>query len=120
MIQAFDYQLMSKHAMIGCAGWSLPRETQQHFPLAGTHLERYAARFPAVEINSSFHRPHRPATYARWAASVPITFRFSVKLPRSITHDGRLQDYDEPLVRFLDDVSGLDQSFSDVEIRAAG
>jgi uncharacterized protein YecE (DUF72 family) len=31
-------------------------------------------------------------TYARWAASVPGGFRFSVKLPRSITHDAKLVD----------------------------
>jgi uncharacterized protein YecE (DUF72 family) len=69
---------------IGCAGWSLPRVEQERFPAAGSHLERYASVFDAVEINSSFHRPHRPATYARWAAAVPSSFRFSVKLPKTI------------------------------------
>jgi uncharacterized protein YecE (DUF72 family) len=34
-----------------------------------------------MEINSSFYRSHRPATYARWAASVPDDFRFAVKMP---------------------------------------
>src|SRR5438067_593940 len=86
---------------VGCAGWSIPKPHAGHFPAAGTHLERYARRFPAVEINSSFYRPHRPQTYARWAASVPPDFRFSVKLPRSITHDARLADSDELLDRFL-------------------
>ena len=53
-------------------------------------LERYATRFDAVEINSSFHRPHRPATYRRWCESVPADFRFSVKVPKTITHEARL------------------------------
>lgn len=75
---------------VGTAGWSLPREAQPRFPVDGTHLARYAARFRAVEINSSFYRAHRPATYARWAASVPPGFRFSVKVPRAITHKHRL------------------------------
>ena len=56
---------------IGCAGWSLPRAEQADFSGGGSHLERYASRFDAVEINSSFHRPHRPATYARWSAAFP-------------------------------------------------
>lgn len=43
-----------------------------------------------MEINSTFHRPHRAATFERWAASVPRAFRFSIKLPRTITHDQRL------------------------------
>lgn len=74
---------------ISCAGWSLPRDAQTHFPTTGTHLERYARCLAAAEINSSFHRPHRPAIYARWAASVPA-FRLSVKLPRTISNEARL------------------------------
>jgi uncharacterized protein YecE (DUF72 family) len=45
-----------------------------------------------VEINSTFYRPHRASTFERWAASVPRAFRFSVKIPRAITHDERLAD----------------------------
>lgn len=94
-------------AYIGCAGWSLPRDAQPHFPAEGTHLARYAARLPAVEINSSFYRPHRPATYARWAASVPPAFRFSVKVPRTITHERRLVEAAPLLDAFLTEVAGL-------------
>lgn len=94
---------------IGCAGWALRSEHQQHFPTAdaGTHLQRYAARFNAVEINSSFYRPHRADTYARWSASVPETFAFAVKMPRAISHTRRLRNCAEELDRFLGDVSSL-------------
>ena len=71
---------------IGTAGWSLPREQQPRFPTGDSHLARYAQVLNAVEINSTFHRSHRPATYERWAATVPDTFQFSIKLPRAITH----------------------------------
>ncbi|HEY0780241.1 MAG TPA: DUF72 domain-containing protein [Gemmatirosa sp.] len=94
-------------AYVGCAGWSLPRDAQPRFPAEGTHLARYAARFPAVEINSSFYRPHRPATYARWAAAVPPGFRFSVKLPRAITHERRLAAAEPLLDAFLAAVGAL-------------
>ena len=77
------------------------------FPGTGSHLERYARVLRAVEINSSFYRPHRPTTYARWAASVPPGFRFSVKVPRAVTHDRRLVGAGEPLLRFLDEVAAL-------------
>ncbi|HEX8274608.1 MAG TPA: DUF72 domain-containing protein [Longimicrobiaceae bacterium] len=92
---------------IGTAGWSLPREAQPHFPAEGTHLERYGGRFPAVEINTSFYRPHRPATYARWAASVPAGFRFSVKLPKAITHGLRLRGAADALDAFLAEAGAL-------------
>ncbi|MCW2949442.1 MAG: hypothetical protein JWN41_455 [Thermoleophilia bacterium] len=54
-------------------------------------LARYSRRLPGVEINSSFHRSHRPTTWARWAATTPSGFRFAAKLPRTITHDARLR-----------------------------
>jgi uncharacterized protein YecE (DUF72 family) len=92
---------------IGCAGWSLPIALQPRFPKAGTHLTRYAARFNAVEINSSFYRPHRRGTYVKWAESVPENFRFCVKMPKTITHEHRLLAVGKLLRVFLDEVSGL-------------
>jgi len=93
--------------LVGCAGWSLPKDVAAAFPQEGSHLERYAAVFPAVEINSSFYRPHQPKTYARWAASVPDDFRFSVKLPKAITHEARLREADELLDRFVREAGEL-------------
>jgi uncharacterized protein YecE (DUF72 family) len=92
---------------IGTAGWNVPKAYADRFPECGSHLERYAQRFNAVEINTSFYRPHRVATYERWAAAVPERFRFAVKIPRVITHERRLENTDEPLARFLDEVAGL-------------
>jgi uncharacterized protein YecE (DUF72 family) len=87
---------------VGCAGWTLPRETVREFPGPGTHLERYGRVLPAVEINTTFYRPHRPETFERWAASVPAGFRFSLKVPRTITHFRRLRNPDEMLAAFFD------------------
>lgn len=92
---------------IGCAGWSLPRDQWPHFPAEGSHLERYAARFDAVEIDTSFYRPHRLETYARWAASTPAQFRFAVKLPKSITHERQLVDAMPLFDDFLAQLGGL-------------
>ena len=92
---------------VGCAGWSIASQAGSSFPAAGSHLERYAQVFDAVEINSSFYRPHRPQTYARWAASVPAHFRFSVKLPRTMTHERRLAKVDGPLAHFAAEVTAL-------------
>jgi uncharacterized protein YecE (DUF72 family) len=92
---------------IGTAGWSLPRGVASFFPPSGSHLQRYAAVFNAVEINSSFYRSHRRETYARWAATVPSGFRFSVKLAREITHDLRLRACASPLRKFLGEIEGL-------------
>ena len=93
--------------LIGCAGWNIPKEAAAAFPEQGSHLERYAAVFPMVEINSSFYKPHRPQTYARWAESVPPGFRFAVKVPRAITHDAQLRGIDEQLAGFAGEAGQL-------------
>jgi uncharacterized protein YecE (DUF72 family) len=64
----------------------------------------------AVEINSSFYRPHTPAVYAKWAGSVPKDFRFAVKMPGTVTHELRLRQpsrFSPLLHRFVDETSGL-------------
>lgn len=92
---------------IACAGWSVPSAVARFFPVEGSHLERYAAVFPAVEINTSFYRPHRPATYEKWRDSVPAGFRFAVKIPKAVTHERRLQHAGETLAAFLDEAKHL-------------
>ena len=92
---------------IGTAGWTIPRDVASEFPTDGTSLERYAARFSCAEINSSFHRPHRHSTWARWRDSVPDSFRFSAKLPKTVTHQRRLVDSSELVTAFLEEVAHL-------------
>ena len=92
---------------LGIAGWAIRREHTHRFADVGTHLQRYATLFNAVEINSCFYRPHRLSTYERWAASVPQAFRFAVKLPKVITHELRLAGAERHLEQFLHETSGL-------------
>lgn len=91
---------------VGKAGWSLRKEHQPRFPNGGSHLERYAQRLPAVEINSSFRSWHRASSYERWAALVPADFRFSVKVHEDVTHHGGLEAW-QPMARQLQDSSNL-------------
>ena len=98
---------MTAELFIGTAGWSLDRRYASHFPEIGSHLHRYSRSLNAAEINSSFHRPHRPSTYERWAASVPEDFRFSVKLPKTITHERRLVGCEDLIDTFVAATAGL-------------
>ena len=98
---------MPRRVFIGTAGWSVPRASAFRCPDSGTHLERYARVFPCAEINSSFHRPHSAATYAKWAACTPPAFRFAVKVSRVITHDLQLKRARQEIERFLDETAGL-------------
>lgn len=93
---------------VGCAGWSILSAHAAAFEAGGSQLERYASVFNGVEINSSFYRPHRPSTYARWATSVPASFRFAVKMPRTISHLARLRDCRTLLEAFLGEIGSLE------------
>ena len=92
---------------IGTAGWTIPRRVANRFPAEGSALARYAARFSAAEINSTFHRSHQPQTFARWAASVGDEFRFAVKFPKAISHGLRLVGAENCLKTFLQDVRNI-------------
>jgi uncharacterized protein YecE (DUF72 family) len=101
---------------VGTAGWSIPRIHSGGFPSEGSHLERYAAVFPAAEINTSFYRPHRRSTYERWAGSVPDHFRFSVKAPKEITHSEWVGLSSE-LDAFCAEISGLGSKLGPILIQ---
>ena len=94
-------------AHVGVAGWSIRKEHVHLFDAGGTHLQRYASRFDAVEINSSFYQSHQRATYVRWAGSVPARFRFAVKMPKWLTHERGLEDTGDALAAFLHEIGGL-------------
>jgi uncharacterized protein YecE (DUF72 family) len=94
---------------VGTAGWAIPAILRGQAPAEGSGLQRYAGVFRAVEINSTFYRPHRRQTFARWRESTRLDFRFSVKLPRALTHDARLRNCEPALNGFLLQVEGLEE-----------
>jgi uncharacterized protein YecE (DUF72 family) len=102
---------------VAVAGWSLRKEHAQLFAAEGSHLQRYASRFAAVEINSSFYRSHKQETYERWAAAVPDDFRFSVKMPKWLTHEQCLEDSGIALTQFLRETRGLGQKLGCVLVQ---
>jgi uncharacterized protein YecE (DUF72 family) len=98
---------MARRLRIGTAGWAIPRTVADAFPAAGTGLQRYAGRLVAAEVNSSFYRSHRPATWARWRDSTPSDFRFAVKAPRAATHEAKLAGCRGILAAFVAEAAEL-------------
>ena len=92
---------------VGTAGWAIPTAVANRFPKTGTALSRYAERFNAVEINSTFRRLHRRSTFETWAASVPAGFKFAIKLRKTITHDLKLLGAQGELEAFAAETSAL-------------
>ncbi len=90
---------------IGTAGWSVPRDKKEQ----ESHLHRYSRIFTCVEINSSFYRPHRAATWARWSQETPPYFRFSIKAPKTITHEAKLHDTAHLLKAFFEQIKPMSE-----------
>lgn len=57
---------------------------------ARRRLPIYAEQFNTIELDTTFHALPRVEVVRRWAASVPDTFRFSLKAPKTVTHEGGL------------------------------
>jgi uncharacterized protein YecE (DUF72 family) len=57
----------------------------------GNELAEYAGWCNAVEGNTTFYATPAPTTIAKWAAQAPGDFRFAFKVPRTVTHELRLQ-----------------------------
>jgi uncharacterized protein YecE (DUF72 family) len=79
----------------GIGGWTYEPWRANFYP-AGLVQKReleYASRHvTAIEINGTFYRAQKPATYAAWREQTPAGFVFSLKAPRYSTERGRLAE----------------------------
>ncbi len=89
---------------LGTCAWSSEEWSGTFYPAdlpPERWLEFYSRYFGVVEIDSTFHSPPAGGAVLRWAESTPASFRFTCKLPRSITHACRLRDCAPELNAFL-------------------
>jgi uncharacterized protein YecE (DUF72 family) len=96
---------------VGTTAWSIPKIAVEHFPIVGSHLERYSLRLDAVEINSSFYKDHKEKSYKKWASATPDYFRFSVKLNKRFTHECNLEIDEIDLMENLKTISALGEKW---------
>lgn len=96
---------------IGTSGWYYNHWKGIFYPESLTHskwLEYYSMYFSSVELNNSFYRLPSREVFTRWKETTPEGFLFSVKVSRYITHIRRLKDVKEPLQKFIENATGLD------------
>lgn len=75
---------------LGCSGWSYGDWNGSFYPPSSHgRLEFYTKIFNSVEVNVTFYRKVSPKTVEQWIRTASKTgrFRFSIKAPRSITHE---------------------------------
>ena len=80
--------------LIGTSGYNYPEWRGSFYPEkfpTAKMLAYYAERFNTVEVNYTFYRMPTPALLDGWAKGTPDGFTFTLKAPRRITHDSKLQ-----------------------------
>jgi uncharacterized protein YecE (DUF72 family) len=105
---------------IGVCAWSFDEWRGSFYPPdlpESEWLEFYARYFPAVEVDSTFYSAPSENTVRRWAEMTPVSFRFSCKLPREITHICRLRDCTAELSSFLRAVEPLESKLQVILIQ---
>ena len=88
----------------GTSGFSYKEWLGSFYPEklpANAMLRYYAERFTTVEINNTFYRMPAESMLAHWAEEVPPGFSFTLKAPRRITHEERLQESESSVAEFL-------------------
>jgi uncharacterized protein YecE (DUF72 family) len=94
---------VSEHVFIGTSGYNYPEWRGTFYPekfSTDKMLAFYAERFSTVEINYTFYRMPTEKLLAGWAAATPAAFTFTLKAPKRITHDARLQRCEDLLQSF--------------------
>jgi uncharacterized protein YecE (DUF72 family) len=89
--------------LVGTSGYNYPEWRGTFYPekfSTAKMLEYYAARFNTVEINYTFYRIPTEKLLAGWSAGTPDHFQFTLKAPRRITHDSKLQRCEDLLQSF--------------------
>ena len=95
---------------VGVGGWTYEPWRNNFYPKGLVHAREleYASRhITAIEINGTFYRTQKPASFAKWRDETPDDFVFTVKAPRYATVRKVLGDAGQPIERFVN--SGLSE-----------
>jgi uncharacterized protein YecE (DUF72 family) len=91
---------VAERVLVGTSGYNYPEWRGTFYPekfSTNKMLAFYAERFPTVEINYTFYRMPTEKLLEGWSAGTPDQFTFTLKAPKRITHDARLQRCEETL-----------------------
>lgn len=95
---------------LGCPVWSFKGWVGNFYPKgtkSADFLREYARRLTTIEGNTTFYAVPALKTIQSWIDQTPDTFRFCLKIPKAISHNGKLADYVERARGFVDTMRPL-------------
>ena len=95
---------------LGCPVWSFKGWVGNFYP-KGTKpsgfLREYSKRLTTIEGNTTFYAVPAQKTIEQWLSETPETFRFCPKIPKAISHEGKLMDHVDRAHTFVEVMKGL-------------
>ena len=91
---------MEEKVLIGTSGWGYDEWVGPFYPKGlkqRDFLTYYSSIFYTNEINTTFYNTPSSKVVEGWVRRTPSDFLFSAKLPKSVTHDKKL-DLDKCMV----------------------
>ncbi len=89
---------------VGVGGWTYEPWRGTFYPDAlvqRLELEYASRHLTTIEVNGTFYRAQKPATYAKWRSETPDGFVFSLKAPRYATDRRVLADAGRAISAFV-------------------
>ncbi|MCI0557981.1 MAG: DUF72 domain-containing protein [Nitrososphaera sp.] len=94
--------------LFGTSGWSYQEWVGAFYPNNRiAKLPFYSRIFDTVEVDSSFYRAPSKSMISGWAKATGPEFKFSLKLPKTITHNKRLAGVEKETIDFFSLVEPL-------------
>lgn len=90
---------------LGCPVWSFKGWVGNLYPegtKSSEYLHEYSRRLTTIEGNTTFYAVPAQRTLETWVAQTPAGFRFCPKLPRAISHEGKLVDQADKAAAFIE------------------
>jgi uncharacterized protein YecE (DUF72 family) len=105
---------------VGCSGWSYKDWLGNFYPSglqSRDYLRFYSGMFDCVEIDSTFYRIPNAFMIEHWKRQTPEGFLFCPKLPKRITHDNKLENFESTLTYFYSVVSRLESKLGPIVVQ---
>lgn len=95
---------------VGIGGWTYAPWRDDFYPkglVQRRELEYASRRVSCIEVNGTYHRAQKPATYAKWREETPAGFVFSAKAPKRIMHARGVARTRPQMEDFIGDIAEL-------------
>ena len=96
--------MASGQIRVGIGGWTYEPWRDNFYPKGlaqAKELEFAASKLGAIEINATFYGRQKPASWEKWAKTVPDGFQFAIKASRYCVSRSKLAEGEESIANFV-------------------